>query len=1057
MKKLYFLLLFCTGIALAQPNINQPVNLSGCDTGNDGVETFSLESQTNAVMGALSFSEYTLAYYATEADAIAAVNPVAGGLDSFTATDGQVLYVGVHEIANPTNYATAGFSFEVNALPSATMNLSAAFVCVGESASVVFEGFGGTAPYVFNYAINGGPNQSVVSSAAGVAELLLPTNAAGVYTIVLLQVTSSATGCFQYLSQNATMSVSQSFTANQAPDLTLSETPTDGFAVFNLAANEAIIAGTQSNLSFSYFMTLADAQANVNPFANAATYTNISNPQTVYVRVQNAGGCAVITSFALHVVDSGIVYIPDANFKNKLITASATLQVGSTVLPNSSNTPNVYTVIDTNGDGEIQYSEAEALRFLKVNGADIVSLQGIEAFTSLEYLYCNSNDITSLDLGDLPVLKFVNCESNLVLASVDISGCPALEGFSANNNALSAIDFSANNQLETVYVNYNDLTTLNLDNATNIAIISANWNSLTGFSIANKNLLTTLQLINNQMTSVSLTNLPHLYKVRINNNQLTEVDLSTVAYQTYLNNIPFASEYEIALNNNMNLTTVNIKNGFTNPNISFASGNLDNSVQYICKDEDDVFTYYSVNDGTMVSTYCNFTPGGIFNTISGVIRYDLDNNGCDTQDETPSFIKVKINDGTQEGYAFTSADGDYNFYTQAGSFALTPQVENPSIFNFSPATESVVFPDANNNTEARDFCVSANGIHHDIEVVVVPVIPSRPGFDAVYKIVVRNKGNQIDSGSVVFTYNESVLDWIASAPVQDSQSAGSLTFSYANLQPFESRVISQVTLNVNGPMETPAVNIGDVLNFVADASGLNATDDTPSDNIFNYSETVVGSYDPNDKKCLEGAVAPPELIGDYLHYNIRFENTGTAPAETVVIKDVIDQTKFDVNSVQIIDSSHHVVGKGDGDGTIFIFQDINLDSGGHGNILLKVKTVGTLVEGDTVTNKANIYFDYNFPIETDLASTTFQTLSVPDQEFDASIRVFPNPASDLVTIKAASAIQSVQLFDIQGRLLEVKMAQAADAKLNLSERTSGIYFVKVLTEKGAAVQKVVKK
>ncbi|RZJ64183.1 MAG: T9SS type A sorting domain-containing protein [Flavobacterium sp.] len=1059
MKKLYFLLLFCSGIALAQPNINQPADLYACDNGNDGVENFDLTNQMATVMNGLSTSEYFFGYYFSLSDAIGDINPFASS-NNFTAvsaTDGQTWYIRVHEIANPDNYAVASFTFNVDPLPSATMSASLAFVCVGDFAAITFQGYGATAPYTFSYSLNGGVTQTITSDVSAYATINLPTATAGVISIVLHQVTS-ATGCIQYLSENINLTVLPVVTANQPPDLTLSETPTDGFAIFDLTANEAIIAGSQSNLQFYYYLTQADADAQVNTILPTTAFTNTSNPQTIFVRANDvSGACGAVTSFDLHVVDSGIVYIPDANFKALLIAASATNQVGSTVLPNSGATPDVYSVIDTNVDGEIQFSEAAALRFLDVSSADIASLQGIEAFTNLEYLYCNSNDLTTLDLGDLPVLKFVNCEDNLVLASVDLSGVPALETFSANNNAISSIDFSANNQLEAVYLNYNDLTTLSLDNATNIASISANWNNLTGFSIADKDLLTTLQLINNQMTSVTLTNLPHLYKVRINNNQLTEVDLSTVAYEPFLNNIPFASEYEIAVNNNLALTAINLKNGFTNPNISFVSANSNNNVQYVCKDEDDVFTYLSVNDGVFISTYCNFGPGGSFNTIDGTLTFDGDNNGCDASDINPSFLKIKINDGIEEGYSFSSQDGDYGFYTQEGTFILTPQVENPSIFNFSPTTASVTFADNNSNTETRDFCVSANGIHHDLEVVIVPVMPSRPGFDAVYKIVLHNKGNQLNSGVVTFAYNENVLDWISSVPLQDSQSAGSLTFNYSNLQPFESRVISQVTLNVNGPMETPAVNIGDVLNFVADASSMNGTDDSPSDNIFNYNETVVGSFDPNDKKCLQGTIAPPELIGDFLHYMIRFENTGTAPAENIVIKDIIDPTKFDVNSVQILDSSHHVVGKGDGNGTIFIFQDINLDSGGHGNILLKVKTLTTLVEGDTVTNKANIYFDYNFPIETDLASTTFQTLSVADPEFDGTIRVFPNPASDMVTIKANSTIQSVELYDMQGRLLEVNMAAADETKISLAERSTGIYFVKVITQKGTATQKLIKK
>ena len=40
-------------------------------------------------------------------------------------------------------------------------------------------------------------------------------------------------------------------------------------------------------------------------------------------------------------------------------------------------------------------------------------------------------------------------------------------------------------------------------------------------------------------------------------------------------------------------------------------------------------------------------------------------------------------------------------------------------------------------------------------------------------------------------------------------------------------------------------------------------------------ETSIKQLAPNDKTCLEGSVITPTLIGQYVHYTIRFENTGT--------------------------------------------------------------------------------------------------------------------------------------------------------------------------------------
>ena len=95
-------------------------------------------------------------------------------------------------------------------------------------------------------------------------------------------------------------------------------------------------------------------------------------------------------------------------------------------------------------------------------------------------------------------------------------------------------------------------------------------------------------------------------------------------------------------------------------------------------------------------------------------------------------------------------------------------------------------------------------------------------------------------------------------PNVSSQSIGFLNWNFANLLPLESREI-YIVLNLNSPTETPALNSGDLLNYTASINGL--TDETPNDNIVALNQTVVNSYDPNDKTCLEGTTITPSMVG----------------------------------------------------------------------------------------------------------------------------------------------------------------------------------------------------
>jgi hypothetical protein len=48
------------------------------------------------------------------------------------------------------------------------------------------------------------------------------------------------------------------------------------------------------------------------------------------------------------------------------------------------------------------------------------------------------------------------------------------------------------------------------------------------------------------------------------------------------------------------------------------------------------------------------------------------------------------------------------------------------------------------------------------------------------------------------------------------------------------------------------------------------------------------------------------------------------------------------------------------------------------------------------------------------------------------------------------------LYDIQGRLLQSKIINETEAKVDISQRASGMYFIKVTTEAGVKIEKIVK-
>jgi len=655
--------------------------------------------------------------------------------------------------------------------------------------------------------------------------------------------------------------------------------------------------------------------------------------------------------------------------------------------------------IDTNDDGEIQMSEALEVTSLSINPLPTTTfstLQGIEAFTNLRTLRLEIMNNIAVDLSGLSNLT--NLVLNGRIIGVNLTGLTSLVSIMIHGDPISSLDLS-----DLPNLNYVSLERLNVLTSLELGVQT----SLNSFHI----------------TSSSLTN--------IDLSGCSNIEILTIESRSFLDDV-----------------YINLKNG--NANYAFFDFYV-NTIQpvtnkiYVCLDEDEAVNFRELAENVMISTYCDFNLGGNYNTITGTAFFDANDNGCDANDLPMSLMAVEINDGTTLGTSFTST-GIYNFYTQAGTFTLTPQFEN-DWFTTAPAT--VTFADNNNNTVTQNFCVTAYGMHNDVEVIIVPSI-AQPGFDAVYKIIYKNKGNQTQSGNVSFTYDDTLLDYDSATIAPSSTSTGSLTWSYANLLPFEIREVS-LTLNANGPMEIPAVNINDIFNFTA-AITPTTGDETPTDNVFNLDQTVIGSYDPNDITCIEGATVSPDKIGEYLHYNINFENTGTAPATFIAVKDVIDTTKYDISTLQVLYASHPMEVRVTGNKVEFYFGDINLGASEKGNVTFKIKTLETLTVNSNVTQQADIYFDYNWPIVTNEATTTFAILSTGSFAKDNSVTVSPNPTNGIVNISAKAEIKSVQLYDVQGRLLQA----ASGTTIDVSNRAAGLYFVKVMTAKGMKVEKLVR-
>lgn len=225
-----------------------------------------------------------------------------------------------------------------------------------------------------------------------------------------------------------------------------------------------------------------------------------------------------------------------------------------------------------------------------------------------------------------------------------------------------------------------------------------------------------------------------------------------------------------------------------------------------------------------------------------------------------------------------------------------------------------------------------------------------------------------------------------------------------------------------------------------------------------YCGVVTGSCDPNDKTGYPIGQTNQKYIqpNQQLQYVIRFQNTGTDTAFTVVIRDTLD-TDLNIFTVTSGVSSHPYTFRMYGPRVLeWTFNNINLpDSaanqvGSNGFVTFHVEQVPDLPPGTEITNDADIYFDFNDPITTNttihrIYEGFVSVLNVEEllQE-GKTLLVYPNPTSNKITIKGKEAMTQIfKIYDQMGREVLNGKLNGISTEVNLSMLSKGIYTLKI--------------
>jgi uncharacterized repeat protein (TIGR01451 family) len=238
----------------------------------------------------------------------------------------------------------------------------------------------------------------------------------------------------------------------------------------------------------------------------------------------------------------------------------------------------------------------------------------------------------------------------------------------------------------------------------------------------------------------------------------------------------------------------------------------------------------------------------------------------------------------------------------------------------------------------------------------------------------------------------------------------------------------------------------------------NTPDADTINNEYDYCYKVFSSCDPNMKEVYPTNVLPS--YNDWFTYTIHFQNTGTAPAFNIRLRDTLD-SNLDYSSFEFLGASHTAKTNLIGNVLSVRFENIMLPdsttdyNGSMGYYQYRVKPIANLPMGSNIKNTAYIYFDYNPAVVTNTTENHFDITTSPSHPplRGGAVNFYPNPSSGSFNYTNLPKNSTIIFYNLIGEVCLTHHASLPSGEVEGASLPKGIYFAKV---NGVSVAKLVK-
>ena len=274
-------------------------NYKICEDSSDGFGDFIFNTKDTEILNGQNGKQ--VLYYLNQNDADNRTNQINKDVVFQNTSNPQTIFVRVENLTDQDCYGTSSFTIEVGSNPIFNQP-SDWFVCD----DISNDGF-----TTFDLTTKIAEISNGIPENLDVTFYLSQTNAENGINPLPLDYTNTANPQTIYVQiDNGTicnsissfeLNVIQMPEVNESIPLMACDNDYDGFTQFDLTDAELeILDVRQDDIVINYFESFENAEAHLNPISDPENYTNISNPQTVFIKITNTiSNCYVILPIEL--------------------------------------------------------------------------------------------------------------------------------------------------------------------------------------------------------------------------------------------------------------------------------------------------------------------------------------------------------------------------------------------------------------------------------------------------------------------------------------------------------------------------------------------------------------------------------------------------------------------------------------------------------------------------------------------------------------------------------------------------------------------------------------